>query len=76
MEIVMAEIPNVSNQSNQSYVSWKQVAVTKYEKLRGEEEGQPIKEVIETIKPVLYIAKDGKVEIESQGTFQTINILA
>jgi len=58
----------ISTVSNQSYVSWKQVAVTKYEKLRGVEEGVPIKEV-------LYIAKDGKVEIQSQGAVQNINIL-
>ena len=66
----------ISTVPNQSYVSWKQIAVTKYEKLRGVEEDVPIKEVIETIKPVLYIAKNGKVEIESKGTVQNINILA
>ena len=65
----------ISTVPNQSYVSWKQIAVTKYEKLRGVEEGVPIKEVVETIKPVLYIAKDGKVEIQSQGAVQNINIL-
>ena len=70
---MMTEISTVPNQS---YASWKQIAVTKYEKLRGVEEGVPIKEVIETIKPVLYIAKNGKVEIESKGTVQNINILA
>ncbi len=57
--------------------SWRQVAVDRFERMQQAVEGKPAKrELVEVIKPVLYIAKDGKVEIQEQGSSQTISLLA
>ena len=47
-----------------SLISWQKVAIKKQESLRTGGEGQVIKEIAETIEPLLYIQKDGRMEIE------------
>ena len=56
--------------------TWKQVAVQKYERMQSAAEGEPVKELIKTVSPTLYISKNGKVEIQITGSTQTISLLA
>ena len=60
-------------------VSWRTVAVTKMERLRGLAEGDDgrVKEVVQTIKPRFYtISPTGKIEVKDLSYQQNINILA
>ena len=57
-------------------ISWKTVAIDRYEKLADAASGKPIRELITKVTPLVYVAKDGKVSIQEQGTNQTISLLA
>tara|TARA_B100001248_G_scaffold262132_1_gene256246 strand:- start:2024 stop:2230 length:207 start_codon:yes stop_codon:yes gene_type:complete len=56
-------------------VSWKQVAVQKQEVLRTGGEGQVVREAIETIQPMIYTAKDGRVEVQQLASSTSLNLL-
>ena len=53
---------DVGSVSGSAQVSWKQIAVEKQERLRTGAEGQPVKEMVETVMPVLYTQKGNKIE--------------
>lgn len=57
-------------------ISWKTVAVERYEKLADASSGKPIRELVTKVTPLVYVAKDGRVTIQEQGTNQTISLLA
>jgi len=59
-----------------SLVSWQKIAIKKQESLRVGGEGEVIKEIAETIEPLLYIQKDGRLEIEKlSSSHKIINLL-
>jgi len=65
---------NVGSVNESAQVSWKQIAVQKQERLRTGAEGEPIKEVVETIIPVLYTQKGNKIEATTLAPTQRVNI--
>ena len=59
-----------------SLISWQKVAIKKQESLRTGGEGQVIKEIAETIEPLLYIQKNGRLEVEKlSSSHKIINLL-
>tara|TARA_R100000315_G_C5185180_1_gene107651 strand:+ start:597 stop:806 length:210 start_codon:yes stop_codon:yes gene_type:complete len=59
-----------------SLVSWQKIAIKKQESLRVGGEGEVIKEISETIEPLLYIQKDGRLEVEKlSSSHKIINLL-
>ena len=48
--------------SDTAQVSWKQVAVQKQERLRTGADGETVREMVETVIPVLYTQKGNKIE--------------
>jgi len=56
-------------------VSWKTVAVQRQEVLRTGGEDELIKEAKEIIQPMLYTAKDGRVEVQQLASSSTLNLL-
>ena len=66
---------DVSMTSTPAPVSWKTVAVQRQEVLRTGGEGQLIREARETIQPMLYTAKDGRVEVQQLASSSTLNLL-
>jgi len=65
---------DVGSVSESAQVSWKQIAVQKQERLRTGAEGEPIKEVVETIIPVLYTQKGNKIEATTLAPTQRVDI--
>jgi len=65
---------DVGSVSGPAQVSWKQIAVQKQERLRTGAEGEPIKEVVETIIPVLYTQKGNKIEATTLAPTQRVDI--
>ena len=55
-------------------ISWKQIAVQKQERLRTGAEGETIKEMVETVMPVLYTKEGNKVEAQPLAPTQRVNI--
>jgi hypothetical protein len=55
-------------------ISWKQVAVQKQERLRTGAEGETIKEMVETVLPVLYTKEGNKVEAQPLAPSQRVNV--
>ena len=55
-------------------ISWKQVAVQKQERLRTGAEGETIKEMVETVMPVLYTKEGNKVEAQPLASTQRVNV--
>ena len=55
-------------------ISWKQVAVQKQERLRTGAEGQTIKEMVETVMPVLYTKEGNKVKAQPLAPSQRVNV--
>ena len=55
-------------------ISWKQVAVQKQERLRTGAEGETIKEMVETVMPVLYTKEGNKVEAQPLAPSQRVNV--
>lgn len=56
-------------------IAWRSVATTKIEKLTGSDEKQQ-RIVVEDIKPILYISKAGKIEMQSLPSTQMVDYLA
>ena len=55
-------------------VSWKQVAVQKQERLRTGAEGETVREMVETVMPVLYTKEGSKVEAQPLASTQRVNV--
>ena len=58
-----------------SQIAWKTVATTKIEKLVGSDEKRE-RMVVQDIKPILYISKAGKIEMQSLPSTQMVDYLA
>lgn len=56
-------------------VTWKTVAVQRQEVLRNGGEGELVREAKETIQPTLYIARDGRVEVQQLAASSTLSLL-
>ena len=56
-------------------IAWRSVATTKIEKLTGSDEKQQ-RMVVEDIKPILYISKAGKIEMQTLPSTQIVDYLA
>tara|TARA_R110002020_G_scaffold108329_2_gene251193 strand:- start:340 stop:534 length:195 start_codon:yes stop_codon:yes gene_type:complete len=56
-------------------VTWKTVAVQRQEVLRTGGEGELVREAKEVIQPTLYIARDGRVEVQQLASSSTLNLL-
>ncbi|OUW99424.1 MAG: hypothetical protein CBD88_01005 [Flavobacteriales bacterium TMED228] len=66
----------ISSISNTPLVSWQKIAFQKQESLRTGGEGKVIKEIVESIEPLLYLQKDGKVEVQKlPSSHRIINLL-
>ena len=65
---------DVGSVSDTAQISWKQIAVQKQERLRTGAEGEPIKEMVETVIPVLYTKEGSKVEAQPLASTQRVNI--
>ena len=55
-------------------VSWKQIAVQKQERLRTGAEGETVREMVETVMPVLYTKEGSKVEAQPLASTQRVNV--
>ena len=55
-------------------ISWKQVAVQKQERLRTGAEGETVREMVETVMPVLYTKEGTKVEAQPLASTQRVNV--
>ena len=55
-------------------VSWKQVAIQKQERLRTGAEGETVREMVETVMPVLYTKEGSKVEAQPLASTQRVNV--
>ena len=64
----------IGSVSNTAQISWKQVAVQKQERLRTGAEGETIREMVETVMPVLYTKEGSKVEAQPLASTQRVNI--
>ena len=60
--------------SESAQISWKQVAVQKQERLRTGAEGETVREMVETVMPVLYTKEGSKVEAQPLASSQRVNI--
>ena len=60
--------------SDTAQISWKQVAIQKQERLRTGAEGETIKEMVETVMPVLYTKEGNKVEAQPLAPSQRVNV--
>jgi hypothetical protein len=56
-------------------VTWKTVAVQRQEVLRTGGEGELVREAQEVIQPTLYIARDGRVEVQQLASSSTLSLL-
>ena len=56
-------------------IAWRSVAISKIEKLIGSSEKQQ-RVVVEDIKPILYISKAGKIEMQTLPSTQMVDYLA
>ena len=65
---------DVGSVSESAQISWKQVAVKKQERLRTGAEGETIKEMVETVMPVLYTKEGNKVEAQPVASTQRVNV--
>ena len=65
---------DVGSVGESAQVSWKQVAVQKQERLRTGAEGEAIKEMVETVMPVLYTKEGSKVEAQPLASTQRVNV--
>ena len=65
---------DVGSVSESAQVSWKQVAVQKQERLRTGAEGETVREMVETVMPVLYTKEGNKVEAQPLASTQRVNV--
>ena len=66
---------DVGSVSESAQISWKQVAVQKQERLRTGAEGETVREMVETVMPVLYTKEGSKVEAQPLASSQRVNII-
>ena len=62
------------NISDTAQVSWKQVEIQKQERLRTGAEGETVREMVETVMPVLYTKEGSKVEAQPLAPTQRVNV--
>ena len=65
---------DVGSVSESAQISWKQVAVQKQERLRTGAEGETVREMVETVMPVLYTKEGNKVEAHPLASTQRVNV--
>jgi hypothetical protein len=65
---------DVGSVSESAQVSWKQVAIQKQERLRTGAEGETVREMVETVMPVLYTKEGSKVEAQPLASTQRVNV--
>ena len=65
---------DVGSVSESAQISWKQVAVQKQERLRRGAEGETVREMVETVMPVLYTKEGSKVEAQPLASTQRVNV--
>ena len=65
---------DVGSVSEAVQISWKQVAVQKQERLRTGAEGETVREMVETVMPVLYTKEGSKVEAQPLASTQRVNV--
>ena len=65
---------DVGSVSESAQVSWKQVAGQKQERLRTGAEGETVREMVETVMPVLYTKEGSKVEAQPLASTQRVNV--
>ena len=65
---------DVGSVSESAQISWKLVAVQKQERLRTGAEGETVREMVETVMPVLYTKEGTKVEAQPLASTQRVNI--
>ena len=65
---------DVGSVSESAQVSWKQVAIQKQERLRTGAEGETVREMVETVMPVLYTKEGSKVEAKPLASTQRVNV--
>ena len=65
---------DVGSVSESAQISWKQVAVQKQERLRTGAEGETVREMVETVMPVLYTKEGSKVEAQPLASTQRVNV--
>ena len=65
---------DVGSISESAQISWKQVAVQKQERLRTGAEGETVREMVETVMPVLYTKEGSKVEAQPLASTQRVNV--
>jgi hypothetical protein len=65
---------DVGSVSESAQISWKQVAVQKQERLRTGAEGETVREMVETVMPVLYTKEGSKVETQPLASTQRVNV--
>tara|TARA_R110002020_G_scaffold145136_1_gene318379 strand:+ start:1079 stop:1285 length:207 start_codon:yes stop_codon:yes gene_type:complete len=65
---------DVGSVSESAQVSWKQVAIQKQERLRTGAEGETVREMVETVMPVLYTKEGSKVEAQPLASTQRVNL--
>ncbi len=66
---------DVSMTSAPAPVTWKTVAVQRQEVLRTGGEGELIREAKEVFQPTLYIARDGRVEVQQLASSSTLYLI-
>ena len=65
---------DVGSVSESAQISWKQVAIQKQERLRTGAEGETLREMVETVMPVLYTKEGSKVEAQPLASTQRVNV--
>ena len=65
---------DVGSVSESAQISWKQVAIQKQERLRTGAEGETVREMVETVMPVLYTKEGSKVETQPLASTQRVNV--
>ena len=65
---------DVGSVSDTAQVSWKQVAIQKQERLRTGDEGETVREAVETIIPTMYTKEGNKVEAQPLASIQRVNV--
>ena len=65
---------DVGSVSESAQVSWKQVAVQQQARLRTGAEGETVREMVETVMPVLYTKEGSKVEAQPLASTQRVNV--
>ena len=65
---------DVGSVSESAQISWKQVAIQNQESLRTGAEGETVREMVETVMPVLYTKEGSKVEAQPLASTQRVNV--